>query len=85
MPDEEVPGYVQLRDGRQLTDLLALWGWVGLTHEMRIAVDSETDDGCRAATVYYPSVAAMENPPDYQMRGEDGEWTTLHRGRITPF
>jgi hypothetical protein len=85
LPDEEVPGYVQVRDGRRITDLLALWGWVGITHEMRLAVDSDSDDGRRAATVYFPSVAAMEHPPDYQTRGDGGEWKTVHRGRITPF
>ncbi|WP_250283828.1 hypothetical protein [Frankia sp. CiP1_Cm_nod2] len=84
-PDEENPGYVHLRDGRQIIDLLVLWGWVGFTHEMRLAVDSDTDNGCRTATVYFPSVAAMEHPPDYRIHGADGEWTMVRRGRITPF
>lgn len=84
-PDVQVPGYVQLKDGRQMSDLLVLWGWVGNTHEIRISVDREVDGGHRSAAVYFPSVAAMEHPPDYQELGADGAWITIRRGKVVPF
>jgi hypothetical protein len=84
-PDVEAPGYVHLKDGRQVTDLLVLWGWTGNTHHLRLFVDDELLDGYRPAAFYFPSVAAMEHPRDYQIRGDDGTWTTVQRGRVTPF
>lgn len=84
-PDIEAPGYVHLKDGRQVTDLLVLWGWTGNTHHMRLSVDDYLHDGYQFAAIYFPSVAAMEHPPDYQICGDDGTWTTVQRGKVTPF